>query len=117
MKNKLLLTIAVLASVLDARAHRRTNAVALGNAAQPPAAPEPPSELELLRKENAELKAAKEAATADETLIRQKMAAGLSRPQAVAVVARAKKFAEKLKPLAEQTKKNRAEMEARNKRK
>lgn len=101
MKTKILLTIAVLAASLDARKHRQTDTLALGNAADVAANPE----VEALRKENAELKASKEAASADEALIRQKVAAGLTRPQAVKAVANAKRFVEAAKPLVEAAKK------------
>ncbi len=111
MKTKLLLTLAVCAAALDARKHRQTNTVALGNAADVAAN----TELETLRKENAELKASKEAASADEALIRQKMAAGLTRQQAVKVVANAKKFAANAKPLVDADKKKRAEAAAKKK--
>ncbi|KAF0176446.1 MAG: hypothetical protein FD161_2985 [Limisphaerales bacterium] len=95
MKTKILLTLAMCAAALDARKHRQTNTLALGNAADVAAN----TELETLRKENAELKAAKESASADESLIRQKMNAGLTRVQAVKVVATAKKFAASAKEL------------------
>ncbi len=139
MKNKLLLSLAMLAAALDARAHRQTNSLALANGRGEPTPPEatkpgedplhpgqqapqvPTSTLaeenHRLRAENAALKADKDAATAEEKLIRQKMAAGLTRPQAVKVVANAKRFAQANQPLIEADKKKRAEAEARAKRK
>ena len=105
MKTRILLSLAVLAGVLDARAQRNCAGLALGNTAPadstPPGnpgaavktpAPDLAAENALLRKENAALQQNQAQLNQDEKTIRAKMAAGLPRPQAEQAVQNQRRF-------------------------